>query len=362
MNSLDFLAPTPGYDEYYESRLSKGWISISALNTFVRCPRKFFYSFGCDLGPAGGEHLALKFGEAIHASVGIMLGEMSKYPPHQITDHANEVFTKAFDRFMLVWGDRDRENDEKRNSVNARWILLNFQSRHLPGFGLYEILTPPPSPIAPEDNVSDYEVRFAVDIGLPVPLVGRIDGIARHRDTGKLLGLEFKTCSQMTDLLFNGFRLNPQILGYALALRTIGKSLEQYYDLGQLDEFYADFIHVPKPLKTKATTYDGQLLPISITDHHLQDFLQWAQYNGARMLEMEQKKSFPKHFSGCHPYPMFGSLGYPCEFMTLCSGPDWTVFKDLYSKMNYNPYKLAPVQTEANGPVELTINGTKVGQ
>lgn len=357
MNSLDFLKPTPGVAENY--RPTK-WLSISFLNAIARCPRKAFYSFGCDLGSAGGEHPALKFGEALHAGCGMMLGELARTPYDQLHARQNEIHLAAYQRFMLVWGDRDNLLDEKRNSVNAKWILLNFQQRHLPGLSLYEILTPPPSPIPPEDNVSDYEVRFAIDIGLPVPLVGRIDGIARHRDTKKLLAIELKTCSQMTDLLFKGFTLNPQVLGYACALRTMGKSLEEYYSLGGLDETFVDFIHVPKPLKTKPTVYDGQLLPISITNHHVEGFLEWARYHGSQWLEFERQGKFPQFYSGCHPYPMFGSLGYPCEFQTLCSVPDWTVMKDLYSKMNYNPYKLAPELEKPAEPLQITVGGKPV--
>jgi hypothetical protein len=275
----------------------------------------------------------------------------------------DETLRAAYDRFMIVWEHRDQAMDEKRNSVNAKWILVNFLTTHRPGMSLYEILTPPPSAIqTDEPNVSDYEVRFAVDIGLPIPLVGRIDGIARHRDTKKLVALELKTCSQMSDLLFSGFRLNPQVLGYALALRTIGQSLTDYYQLGTLDETFVDFIHVPKPLKTKSTVYDSRIIPVQIQDHHLVDFLEWARYHGARWLEMEKNKSFPKFFSGCHPYPMFGSLGYPCEYMNLCSVPDWTTMKDFYAVLDYNPYKLSAEVVKEPEHLSLTVNGQVIEQ
>jgi hypothetical protein len=354
--NLTMLRETPGFDQHYSPRSGdRSWLSISALCEFARCPRKFFYRFGCDLTPAGGEHIALKFGEAIHAGVGILLGQLTNQQANQAS------LDKAYAKFMTVWEDRDKHLDEKRNSITARFILLNFMNTHQPGMSLYEILEPPKSTLKVQESVSDYEVPFAIDIGLPVPLVGRIDGLARHRDTKKLVVLEFKTCSQMSDLLFSGFRINPQNLGYALAVRSYGDELPGYYGLGSLDEVFDDFIHVPKPLKTKPTVYSSQLIPVHIQDHLLEAFLEWARYHGSRLLEMEQNRSFPRFPSGCHPYAMFGSLGYPCDYMNLCSVPDWTVMKDFYAVAPHNPYKLAPEVLKEPERVSVTLNGQTIG-
>jgi hypothetical protein len=77
---------------------------------------------------------------------------------------------------------------------------------------------------------------------------------------------------------------------------------------------------------------------------------------------MEKNKSFPKFFSGCHPYPMFGSLGYPCEYMNLCSVPDWTTMKDFYAVLDYNPYKLSAEVVKEPEHLSLTVNGQVIEQ
>jgi hypothetical protein len=155
--------------------------------------------------------------------------------------------------------------------------------------------------------------------------------------------LEFKTASMLGDMIFGGFRLNPQILGYAFFLRQWSKQLGEHYNLEQLDEAFVDFLEVRAPLKTKLTQWKNQLIPVPIHSWHLQDFLEWARFWGTMWLEMERTKSFPKDFAGCHPYPQFGSIGFVCGFQNLCLVEDWRTLKEMYGKRNYNPYKLIDV-------------------
>jgi len=62
-----------------------------------------------------------------------------------------------------------------------------------------------------EDSVSDMEVPFALDIGLAVPLVGRVDCLGLHRDTREPWGIEWKTTSELSTRFLEGFTFNPQV-------------------------------------------------------------------------------------------------------------------------------------------------------
>lgn len=296
--------------EFYEKRK---YVSISSLTSFARCPRKYFYSSGCRL--TKGEHPALLFGSAIHNAIPEIL--------------SGAGLAAAIGAFDLVW--REELKDDKRNRSRAMFMLQDFERTHKSN-PLYELVDPKNLPglkqveIETQDKVSKWEVTFGIDIGIRVPLVGRIDGIARYKPTGKLLPLEFKTTSS-TYNFFSGFYLNPQIIAYAVAAEVSG--------LGEVEGVVLEALEVSKTKSTTLTTN------VSVRQHHKQTFLKWAQFWGNFLLKCEEDNDFPQWYSGCHPYSMFGMPGYQCEFMDLChSVEDWTMLKQLYEKRESSPFNL----------------------
>lgn len=302
--------PTQGL-QYYSKRK---WLSISSLVNCARCPRRYFYSSGCRLIPAEGEHVALKFGEAIHAAVPWILAENN--------------LNKALNEFKRVWG--NTLGDEKRNETNAKLMLIEYQASHRPGNCLFTIKAPPKGDIEISDRVSPWEIPWAIDIGLDVPLVGRIDGLCTHRDTNEPFGLEFKTSSEMSTRLAVGFEMNPQITGYTLALRT--------YTGEPVAGVMMDLIAVKKA-GPQSMPY-----PIRVRDHQLQDFLDWARFWGGMILECEKTGDFPRFYTGCNPYSQFGSPGFMCEYKNLCQVPDWTQLKGFYKERTDKPFDIAAVK------------------
>ncbi len=74
------------------------WVDMSGISTYTRCPRKWFYEYGCRLKEP--EHIALTYGTAIHAGLAWSIrGDIDG----------------AMKMFMNVWKDLDREDDTKRN-------------------------------------------------------------------------------------------------------------------------------------------------------------------------------------------------------------------------------------------------------
>ena len=297
--------------EHYRKR---EWLSVSALLDFSRCPRRFFYK-NCGLSKEF-EHPALSFGTAIHKAFPLVITQ------------GLEAGVAAFDS---VW-DKSLEDPKNRayksrNRLRAILMLTEVYRTHCVSPSIYELLPPPSSSINLDDNVSDYEVAFAVDIGLPIPLVGRIDSMVRHKDTGELWALELKTASEVSSRYLEGFEGSPQVLAYTLAIKTMEASAR------------GTFIEA---LLVSATRTLVQIQPVYVHDHQLESFVKWAQYVGGMILKMEEQENFPTDFSGCYPYPQFGMPGYFCDYKNLCHlGEDWTNYKDLFVVRDHRPFNIA---------------------
>ena len=284
-------------------------LSISSLVNFG-CPRKFFYSSGCRL--SRGEHIALTYGSAIHAA--LPLAFFGKLP------EALEAFNSVFE---------DAVPDEKHNSSTAAGLLLAYHESHSGGRSLYELVSPPSGVLKVDEQVSEYEIPFALDIGLSVPLVGRVDGLCRHRDTGKLWGLEFKTVSEYTwrflSQYFAGFAMNPQPMGYTVALRGYGIEVEGV---------------IVEALLKSTKKQESLCQPIFVTPSMCRDFITWAQYRGAGILACEARKEFPKDIAKCAPYSEHGVTGFVCDYQPLCLVDDWTSLAHTYETEEERPFRV----------------------
>lgn len=293
------------------------WISISSLMDFVRCPRRYFYRKILGLAEVE-EHPALTFGSGIHAGIGWLFG------------HPDD-FEGALAAFKREWKDRDLLGDSKRNSDMATKVLLAWMSRHNPGQSLYEPVKPPQALLntsAPVEVHSDYEVPFAVDLGLGIPLVGRIDCFVRHRDTKALRVLELKTSSEASQRVLDGFRLSGQILTYAVAARAGGVDVS------------GGFVEV---LPVQKTTNDPLLAVIDTPDHLLDDTVKWLKWSISSLLYMWEHRDFPKDWSGCNPYFSFGMPGYNCNFERLCAVPDYSLLAGTFRIEDEKPFVLATI-------------------
>ncbi len=312
--------PMPGYHHY----TPRTYLGITELATFARCPRRFFFSVGCSM--TAQEAVALKFGEAIHAAL--------PYAFFQQLD-------VAFQAFDAVW--QDRGGDEKRNRENARLILLSYAASHTKGRSIYELIPPPNGLVRTTDAISEYEIAFAIDIGLPVPIMSRVDGLCRHRDTGELWALEFKTSSELSTRFFQGFIINPQVYAYTLACRLYGLDVK-----GTIVE----------GIGVSKTKHESICQAIPVTPFQIDDFVEWARFVGHQIIACEEHKHFPKDISGCAPYSQFGQPGYQCDFTTLCTTKDWTELKSMYTvkEPRQLPFAVPELIGENNVPANDTVS------
>jgi len=233
----------------------------------------------------------------------------------------NFDLNESMSAFDSVWD--EALADKKRSRRRAEANLGNFIHTHKDGRSLYKLLPPPASAIVTDSSVSDFEVAFAIDVGLPVPIAGRIDGLCQHRDSGKQMGWEFKTASRLTSSFFDCFEYNVQVLSYALALNT----------MTQIDGFIVEGMLVD-PKKVDCLAH-----PVYIQEHQLKAIHTWLNYYGSLLLACEAKflsqgVEFPQDFTGCSAYTHYYMPMAQCEFNDLCRVEDW---RSLASIFNIKP-------------------------
>lgn len=316
------------------------YLSVSTLVSFARCPRRYFYS-KCGL-VQDEEPLAPEYGTAMHAAVPVALETCDIKP-------TLEAFMSVWEPFEAKQDELEfRDRDSKRNRACATRTLQHFIHTHQGERSLYKLLPAPSGALQKEDKTSDYEVPWALDVGLPVPLVGRFDAFARHRDTNETYILEVKTTSRLNAQFFEAHEMSPQNLVYALVGQTI---------LGTpVTGVMIEGIHVHDK-KVENMTH-----PIPVPPHHIEAGLRWIRELGTQLLACERHAlelesqgldpagGFFQDFSGCTPYPFFYMPGYRCEYADMCRVPDWRSLTQLYKVRPdhdfLNPSGLVPLRID----------------
>jgi len=292
----------------------KEHLSQSSACTFDRCKAKYFFASGCRF-ERGEAHCALKFGTAIHYAIGYAFrGDLET----------------AMEKFREVYLDT-QDPSGVRTPAKARQMLNDFMKTHQ-GHALYKGVDPPKG-IDIEERVSEDEVPFAIDVGIEVPVVGRVDRLGRNSQTGALWGVEYKTSREISSRYFDNFGLCPQTWTYHLALSML------------CDEpVVGVYIETLQAAKTKICT---QAFPFYIEEHMDEAIMGWYRNIYAEIQECERTGEWPQSFSMCAPYSSFGIIGYPCEFRDLCKSYDWlSLAPSLYEVGEERPFTIKQDSTE----------------
>ena len=301
-----------GQDEYYSR---KKWYSPSSLCVTSMCLRKHFWKSGCRLCTVKPKHCSLDFGSAIHSALPVALTEGP---------------ARGIEEFKKVWA--DTEGDDKRCLSRAEDMICDFCLKAKP----YEVLKAPESRLK-GSGTGEFEIPFAIDIGLERPLAGKLDGWARHRVTGELWGVEYKTTSGLGTFFFEGFRRSPQIAAYSLAIRAMtGEDITGVMLEGLL------------VAKVKISNL---LQPITMLDRELEIFLTWAKEQEERIKRCESSGLWPQNFAACNAYSWFWRPSGNCEFMDLCQAKDWRELVDggLFEISTHEPLWLEGDNTNTKG-------------
>jgi len=290
--------------------LKKEHLSASSLVDFGRCPRRFFFRDGCRLRKPGGIP-ALLFGEAMHRGM-----------PHAQRGELG----LAVEAFGTIWN--EELADRKRSLSRAESIYRSFIGSRKGS--IYRIEAPPETDCG--DRISPDEVPFAIDIGIDVPLVGRIDAVGRHRDTNELWGIEYKTTSELSTRFFAGFTFNPQVTIYTLALKSLSR--EPYIGV------------IIEGLQVAITMSKSLAFPVRVEHQALQDTVTWCQDCWKKIRECEESGIWVKNLSGCCPYAAFGMPGYLCDYVPLCMSNDWESLLGLFEVGDPKEFKIGKPEKE----------------
>lgn len=315
MTEQQTTKPMFGFEHYRGAK----FIRVSALIEYIKCPRSYFYHYGCGL-VSQQERLPLTFGEAIHSAIGWLL----RFPGDIVGSCA------AFDK---VWTERFEKLGSDENKGRSRdyaiSMIMHWMQTHSANRSLWQPVEPPSGMLISNlERTSDYELPFAFDIGAGIPIVGRIDAVAKHRDTGEIWLWELKTGSEFTwNILPNCFFLHPQILSYNLAVR-----------LGGIPATRGTIVETILVSKKRR---DQHTIPVEIPDHLIDDHIKLLRWKVRELLEFERVGEFPKTFA-CNPYYAYGSAGFNCEYLRLCQTEDWTKLKMLYREYRDEPFIVKP--------------------
>jgi len=290
------------------------WFDQSSLCCYARCPRRYFFKHILSLTKPGNIHPALSFGSGIHAA----------FPCIHKGDQ-----TGAYNAFMIAWLEEQSPpyEDPKRNPTVALSLIQYLIERHKKGKGIYHPIDPPSTKIQIEDSVSPSEIPFAFDVGAPVPIIGRVDALARHRDTGELWGVEYKTTSQLSSFFMSSFSLSPQLLTYFIALNTMS-----------LDDIKGMILESVLVAKTKA---DSLITFNRFSEKIVSNYIKWASLTIQRALLSEEQNNWPQHFTGCNSYSSYGLAGFNCEYIDLCQAEDYESLLGLFEVRPWKPYSLS---------------------
>jgi hypothetical protein len=261
-------------------------------------------------------NIAPDYGTAIHKAV-----------PHCYTGDSDDL-TVAKHEFAKCWEAFGYgEGDKKRNTNTAYLSLDNFWDTHNPQNCPYEIIKFPFQ--APTGaTVHDDEVPFAVDIGGPLVLAGRIDAPIRWKTNQTVWALDYKTAGEISARYFDGFHFCPQACGYTIGLSHL-----------MPDQKVSGM--VVEAIRVSASNIESQLNMVFCAEHQLKDFIEFTNNKADEILCCNSSGSWPKHPTGCGPYQMFYQPGRYCEYRKLCDLPNWRDGTQFYEKTEpYHPFEL----------------------
>lgn len=285
------------------------WWSCSSACTFANCPRKWFYKKGLSLAKSETEHPALRFGRGIHCGIPLA--------------HRGDI-EGAIEAFEGVWEDGDDLGDALRTLSRAKMVLRDYCNNHTGGKSIFKIIAPPSSGVETSEKISDDEVAFSVDLGIDVPVVGRIDAVGRHRDTDELMGIEYKTSREVSTRFLSSFDLCPQVLTYGLVLNIMS------------DEVCVGVI--VEGIQVAKTKSGSLAYPVYVTESQCESIVEWYRWQWGLLKRYTEEGEFPRNLSGCTPYSEHGMIGYPCEYLQLCRADDWRDLESMYVRVKEHQF------------------------
>jgi hypothetical protein len=292
------------------------YVDASSLSTFSRCPAKYLFERLLGLEEPNRSSIAADFGTDMHKAIPFC---------YEGTPEGIERACVAFNEGWLKRGYEGK--DDARNSAMARRSLIAFAASHSPSHCPYTIL-PFPIKEATADKVSDNEVPFAVDIGGPLPALGRIDAPVLWNSTKKKWALDYKTSSEVSARLFGNFEMAPQTCLYTLALSSITNEPIE----GMIIE----------AIRVSPKNAENQLAFMFVSEQLMTLFLENAIVKSELILKCNEAKAWPQNTCACSGYSMFeGTPTKLCKYHNICKDKDWMNQVRYYEQHEpFHPFKV----------------------
>lgn len=268
----------PGYTGDIDYRIRQ--LSYSSLLTLHACPRKFeLYKKRSTFRTEEAESstITFAFGHVVGQGIqDILEGKSRDYVM------ANALAGWHADLFAI-------DTRQNKSFWLALQALQKFFSLRQQGFlEDYELVFYEGKPAV--------ELSFVITFPDGFRLRGFVDGVLRHRETGKIIVLECKTTS--TKLNPSTYKNSAQAIGYSIVLDVLFPELSSY------DVLYLVY-----------QTKDLEYTPIPFAKSYLQRAL-WIQ---ELLLDIEMIKLY----EGAQVYPMHGenclNWGRECEYFQSCT-------------------------------------------
>lgn len=309
------------------------YLSHSGLTDWRRCEARWYFKHILNL-QLDESRPPLEYGIALHRSV--------PYLQRGMVDHAHLTFRES-------WKGSGCEEDDKRNLLNASkmldsWNNSRYKMNNIP----YEVIEPPTVQNMKgelTDEYSDQEFGFVVELNESgIPFVGRIDAVARSKDTKQIWGVEYKTTSELAQRFMNAFDINSQILGYATVLQLMMPD-------ENVEGFYMEAFRVTK------SDPKNMCIPIFLQSHQMEQFISLYNQTCEQIQNALTKGEFVQDVTACTCYNQFGQPGYKCEFTLLCKEtPErWTQFLGAYTQRKHSPFKIAMQEKETKHEEESSV-------
>jgi len=225
--------------------------------------------------------------------------------------------TEAIKLFDSLWAKFPYgETDSKRNTILSHSRIVNFVSNHSDHNRQYDILHFDFS--SPTELISENEVPFLIDIGVRLPLAGRIDAIIKLSSTGRKFAYDFKTSSEISPRYFDAFWFSPQALAYTIATKQI---------TGEVIDGLA-----VEAMRISEKNFENQIGFAYVTDVEINNFLSEISNICVEMETANKLGVYSQRFAMCSSYPGFGIPCGLCEYRLLCSAQDWEPLVRFYKK------------------------------
>lgn len=180
------------------ARSEEHWHILDAtkLQTYLRCPRRFFYEYVMGWRPeVPSTHLI--FGQAWHSALEYL---------YKTKDFSNKGVGEAFNKFLESYRSRVYEGGDMggKTPENVLKALIHYVSDYADDLYKYEVL--------------GVEIFDKVEIVDGIFMSVKLDALLQNKDTGRLIILEHKTGSYFSKLWEMQWPLSIQIGGYINAV------------------------------------------------------------------------------------------------------------------------------------------------